>query len=409
MLQLAIIITLSMSISFVCSIMEACLLSMSLSDIARMSERHHRAARIWTKFREDVSRPVAVILITNTLAHTIGATISGALFISEIGQAWLPAFSTVYSLAMIQWTEILPKTLGVTHNRLIAVISARPLNALVILMTPVVMITSLLNRPFEGRKHAGTGRSDPMSDISVLIRYASTNRIIAPGQKNIIDRTLKVSGMRIRDIMIPRDEIKSLTSTMSLTEALIEAHLHHHTRLPLARNGDLDDIMGYVNFKDIVSALQVNPRDPSLAGICRPVLVISEDNLLPTAFDLLTKGSQHIAVVQDGAGKTVGLVTLEDIIEEIVGDINDEYDMIPAFIHHLSQAIIAAGGGARLSEVNGAAGLPLPEIDMNIDEFARTALGRGPRPGDRLETEFLKITLRKVRRSKVFECIIEKK
>lgn len=409
MFALTIIVISTMSVSFLCSVMEACLLSLSLSDIAQISERRPRVGRIWTKFREDVSRPIAVILITNTLAHTIGATVSGALFTTEFGQAWLPAFSAAFSLAMIQWTEILPKTLGVNHNRFIALISGRPLEVLVFIMTPIVAITSLLNRPFERGRGSAHGRSDPVSDISLLIRYASANRIIAPGQKNIIDRTLKVSGMKIRDIMIPRDEIKSLSSAMSLTEALIEAHLHHHTRLPLARNGDLDDIMGYVNFKDIVSALQVNPRDPSLAGICRPVLVISADNLLPAAFDLLSKGSQHIAVVQDGGGRTVGLVTLEDIIEEIVGDINDEYDMIPSFIHHLSHAIIAAGGGARLSEVNDADRLPVPEVDMNIDEFARTALGRGPRPGDRLETEFLKITLRKVRRSKVFECIIEKK
>ena len=119
---LLVTIFITMGISFLCSVLEACLLSLSLADIGRISDKKPLAAKIWKSFKEGIERPIAVILIINTLAHTIGASLSGAQFEKIFGTKWIISFSIIFSLSMIQWTEILPKTLGVRCNKNIAAV-----------------------------------------------------------------------------------------------------------------------------------------------------------------------------------------------------------------------------------------------------------------------------------------------
>lgn len=405
MAELIIILLIALGISFLCSVLEAGLLSLSLSDIARISESKPGIARIWREFKDDIQRPIAVILIVNTFAHTIGASLSGARFDGLFGHRWLTVFSIGFSLAMIQWTEILPKTLGVRYNKAVAVAAAYPLRFLITLFTPLVALVELINRPFTSRDKEGD--VDALQELSMMTRFAALNNVISRDQERILSRTINITKMRVKDVMIKKSDIKFLTTDMTLGDALIEAHLHHHTRLPLVKYGDFSDVLGYVNFKDIVSALQINPENPSLAGICRPILMFNENEGVTAIFNKLTRGYQHIALVKDDAGAVTGLVTLEDIIEEIIGDIIDEYDVLPSHVFQITRTRYVAGGGMTADAARDKFGADIPDGMKNLNEWLISQFGGLPRAGDRISRGGRMFLVKKISRSSIFEVIIE--
>ena len=150
-------VSLALLISAICSLMEATLLSMTPSQVADLAHRQPKTGAIWQRFKANIQPPIAAILFLNTAAHTIGASVAGSQFDELYGDEWILAFSLVFTFVMLQFTEILPKTLGVRYNREIAHFIARPLNAMVVGMTPLLRVIHWINRPFEGRKgQAGT-------------------------------------------------------------------------------------------------------------------------------------------------------------------------------------------------------------------------------------------------------------
>lgn len=398
---------LALLVSFLCSILEACLLSLSTTDIAGLSVKNPQSAAIWKGFKENIHKPIAVILIVNTIAHTIGAAVSGAQFNALFGSKWIAAYSLIFSLAMIQWTEILPKALGVRHNRALAAPIARPLKFAVRLFSPLVFLTEWINRPFEG-KRAKT-KADPLTDIAVLVKFASINNLITPEQVDLVSRSIRLSGAKVGDLMVQREEIKHLSTAMSLAEALVEAHIHHHTRYLLVENHDLDRTVGFVNMKDIVSALKINPQDPSLKGISRPVLDVRASDSVPNLLKLLTRGYQHMAVVKNEAGRTVGLITLEDIVEAIVGDLEDEYDVLPGYVYRIAEGRFLAGGGVAVADLKEKTGMDVPELQMPLNDWLCNLAQGSPPVETKLAFRDLYFIVRKVRRSKIHEVIVEKK
>jgi len=407
MILFVIAITLSLTVSCICSILEACLLSLSTTDIARIAEKKPGIAEIWRGFKENIQKPIAVILITNTLAHTIGASVSGAQFNTLFGSKYIWVYSLVFSFVMIQWTEILPKSLAVRHNRFFAVLSALPLRYTITLFRPLLLFMEWINRPFEGQ--AQKRANDAVGDITVLAKFASVHNMITREQEDIVSRSLKLSTAKIRDIMVERDEIKFLSTDMSMTDALIESHIHHHTRYLLAHQQNLDDIIGFVNVKDIVSALQINPKDPSLKGISRPIVDIHDDQNVTQLLKTLTKGYQHMAVVRDAQGRTVGLVTLEDVVEAIVGDIEDEYDVLPTYVYKINDMRYLAGGGVPMTQLREKTGFDLPELSLAVNDWLFQQSAKPPAVETKIKRQNFVFIIRKMRRSKIHEIIVEKR
>ena len=392
-------------VAFACSLTEASLLSLSPVDIARISEKRPKTAELIRNFKHNIQKPIAVVLILNTLAETMGAAIAGALFGGLFGSKLILLFSIVFSYIVIQWCEILPKSLGVRFNKQVACVFARPLQQGIVILHPLMMMIEWLNKPFlPPRLKSG---HDAVSDISVLARFASFNKLITTEQEGIVARSLKLSQTMVRDIMVARNEIKYLSTTMSLADALIAAHVHHHTRYLLVNNDNLDDILGYVNVKDIVSALQTNPKDPSLKGISRPIPAIKSTQFVTDLLKGLTKGYQHIAIVRDEKGRTAGLVTLEDVVEAIVGDLEDEYDKLPTYVYRLSDVRCLAGGGVTLAALKAQTGFELPDEQMSVNQLIFSINNGAPAVESKVMYNKVAFIIRKMRRSKIHEVIVE--
>ena len=408
MILLILSIVVSMGVSFFCSLTEACFLSLSTVDVAELAEKRPRVADMIRKLKENIQKPIAVILIFNNLASIVGAAVSGVFFADLFGRKWIGIFSFLFSLAIIQWAEFLPKTLGVIHKRKLAGVITWPLAYATRVLGPLVFVLEWVNRPFQGRSKQKMP-ADPLNDILLLTRSASINKLISREQGDIVARSIKLSQSRVQDIMVGRDEIKFLSTAMTMAEALIEAHIHHHTRYLLVRDGNMDEIVGYVNVKDIVSALQINPTDPSLKGIARPVLSVNAALLVPGLLKNLTRGYQHMAVVKNDQAKTVGLVTLEDVVEAIVGDLEDEYDVLPGHVIPISEIRFLVGGGVSLATLREKTKFDLPELPTTLHDWL-CALHRGLPPIEyALRFADLVFIVRKIRRSKIHEVIVEKR
>ena len=171
-------------VSFICSLMEAALLSITPSQLAELKQRNHKIGTIVKNLKEDIARPIAVILICNTAAHTIGAAIAGAQFGKLYGNSWLWIFSLIFTLAMVQYTEILPKNLGVRFNKTVLAYTAHGLQVMGVILLPLIKLVYFFNRPFEVKNEEDI--NDTADEISALAGEARDSQQINQRQERII-------------------------------------------------------------------------------------------------------------------------------------------------------------------------------------------------------------------------------
>ena len=399
-------VLIALTVSFLCSLMEATLLSLTPSQTAELAARRPKVGVTWDSFKSNIERPIAVILLLNTTAHTIGASVAGAQFNKLFGNQWIWVFSLVFTFLMLQFTEILPKTLGVRFNRELASVIARPLELAIRALTPLLHFVHRINKLFEPKLGANENHSTTVDEISALASLARLSQQITPHQERIIKSVSRLSRLRVHEVMIPVEHVSFLSTSQTLPEALVAAHTDAHTRYPVCEADDKDRVVGYVNFKEMIYFMRTNPNDPSLRGVVRPVHFASFDE---SARDLLTKCVDqhiHIAVVRDASGKTLGLVTLEDLLEELVGDIRDEFDRLPRMFHSLSGGTWMIGGGVPVAEMCQRLGLQFPDCQGSVADWAARRLEHDPRAGDTWREGTAEFVVRRIRRGRVFEVAV---
>lgn len=404
---------LTLSVSALCSLLEATLLSLPSSHVAVLESRHPQAGRIWRQFKNNLEKPLAVILILNTAAHTIGASVAGAEFEILYGERWLVVFALVFTYLMLQFTEILPKSLGVRYNRPLSLVTARPLMALIALLSPVSWFVQLVNRPFEGR-HTPQ-RELALDEITALLAAARHAKSIDLRQEKIILAASRFGNLKARMIMTPRTEMAYLRVDQPIAQILDVVQHSPYTRLPLCE-GDIDHIIGVIHVKDLFTQLALVPGrldiahvileqgrklpDYPLPGSGLHVIGTGTINLRKTARQILffpentpaqallrqfQDSRVHIGVVVDEYGSTSGIVTLEDVIEEIVGEIEDEFDK------PRQPMLVKEADGYRVNaqlpirELRDALELPPDISEEGVDTvggYVTKTLGRIPEIGD---------------------------
>jgi putative hemolysin len=249
---------------------------------------------------------------------------------------------------------------------------------------------------------------------------ARTAKILGAREERIVLSAASFSFRQIKDIVIPAADISMIHIDNTLTEALIKAHLDMHTRFPVCvKENDPQAIQGYVNFKDIITVLKINPSNPSIKQIMRPIKKVPADMVLSELLETMIQEKIHIVLVVSVGGKTIGMVTLEDIIEELTGDIEDEFDRLPAHIHPYGDSWIMGGGvlmtavastlglnwedkfSVKGESVPGAKDIKIPMLSEWCKKFQKELLN-----GEIIEKDGLRIVPRKFRRKKLSEAIV---
>jgi len=372
-------------ISALCSLMEATLLSLRPGQIAEISGRRPRIGGIWQRLAGDIERPIAAILILNTAAHTIGASVAGAEFGQLYGEKWIWVFSIIFTFLMLQFTEILPKGAGVRYNRLVAVWIAQPLALLVRVMRPVQAFVQFINRPFSG-SHSRAKVHTSSDEITALIRLARLSGEISTEQAHIIRRGTQLSNLRVRDAMRPRVDIDALDVETPPEQIAGAIAISGFSRVPVYEGG-LNNILGFIYIKDLLLEMHMG-RPLELRRLLRPVLLVPTSLQLDQLVKMFRRERTQMAIVVNEYGDTEGLVTLEDLLEKIVGAIHDEHRRQDDQIVRRDEASWLVSGAASLDDLLETIGRPelrsaIPKKVSRVGGLVQAQLNRVAVAGDR--------------------------
>ncbi|MCI7643765.1 MAG: hemolysin family protein [Lentisphaeria bacterium] len=394
-------------VSFTCSLLEAAYLSITPSQLADIHQRNQQMGKMVAEQKEHIEKTIAVVLISNTAAHTIGAAIAGAQFDNIFGDNWLWLFSLIFTIMMVQYTELLPKSLGVHFNRQVVTVAARPLQAMVFIMNPIIKMVYWFNRPFEFRPKDDDDLSTT-DEINALASMARSSREITSRQERIIRAVPRLSQQPLSEVMIPLEKISFISSAQTINEALNNTYTEFHTRYPVCKDGNRNEVIGYVNFKEMVAALRSNPQGAKLSDIIRPISFAMSDDSAENLLEKFATQNVHMAMIRDENGRSLGLVTLEDIVEELIGDLDDEFDPLPRTFYSPGDNFWVVGGGNPLTMVARESRLDLPKRMEPLSIWFTRVLGHTPRVGDIYRYNNIEFYVRKVRRGRALEFNVRK-
>ncbi len=313
----------ALGISFVCSILEAVLLTISPSFIAQTEQSSPKLGRRLQVLKRDVDRPLAAILSLNTIAHTVGAAGVGAQAAMVFGDAYVGLVSGILTILILIFSEIIPKTLGTLYWRQLTPLVVRVLGPVVWLMWPLVkMAQGLKSILARGQKSVFVRREE----FIALAEMGAREGVIGSDESRILTNLFKFNRIRAVDIMTPRTVIFALPQKMTVSET-IAADLNF-SRIPVYNDG-LDDITGFVLKEDILRYSAGHKDETTLAELKRPLLFAPGTVNMHDLLDRMIREDAQMAIVVDEYGGTAGLVTIEDILETLLGlEIVDEGDPI---------------------------------------------------------------------------------
>ena len=325
MLELIIAVSFAIIISAGCSLFEAVLYSAPMRHVETLFQEGKQAGRIFKEMREDVERPINAILSLNTIANTAGAAIAGSAATAVFGHQWLGYFSIFFTLAILILSEVVPKTAGVVYSKSLVPIIAMPLKGLVNMMTPAVWLCGHITGFIARRK---VEESISSEELKTMARLSLQSGGIKQYQESVIDNILSLESVTVKDVMTPRTVIFSLSEHLSLEEASKEATRWEHSRFPVF-DKDMEDIVGIVLTTELFIALTNKRDNKTLTDLMMPVHFVAETAKLNNVLMEFMELRQKLFVVLDEYGGLSGIISLEDILEEILGrEIVDESDQV---------------------------------------------------------------------------------
>jgi putative hemolysin len=320
------------------------------------------------------------------------------------------------TFVIIVFAELVPKMLALNNKEWVVLRLSPFMKYLSAIANPVVSVIETVVKwtvgivtrlsPIKSRD-----RIHGFSDFRAAVSLARASKLLSAREEKIVLSSALLSTRAVKDIIIPAQDITMIWMGSTLMDAFIKVHLDMHTRFPVSRNlNDPQSIEGYVNFKDIVYTLKTNPSEPSLKGITRSIDKIDGNTSISQTLEMMIQGKLHIAVVVSGDGTILGMVTLEDILEELVGEIEDEFDYLPAHIHPCGSAWIM-GGGLPMTMVFSTIGFKGEDKfkDSKVPTLSEWCLQKAKRPlegGEIIESDNIRVVIRKFRRKKVSEALV---
>ncbi len=322
MFLLTVYVCIAIGISFICSVLEAVLLSITPSYLAQLRQQNHPSAPKLEQLKADIDRPLASILTLNTIAHTLGAAGAGAHAAVVFGSEWLGLFSAVLTLGILFLSEIVPKTIGATYWRQLAPTTAEVLRWLVWLLAPFVWASKSITRFLTKNQTAPQLREE----LSAMAMLANESGELEAGESKILYNLLNIRNVPITQAMTPRRVLFRVDAEMTINQFLAE-HRETPFSRPLIHSQSKDNILGFVHRLELFKLQQSGLGEKQLGAIMRPLHVLLNTITLPKAFEQMIENHQQLALVVDEYGTVLGLLTLEDIFEHLTGEeIIDEAD-----------------------------------------------------------------------------------
>ena len=417
---------------------EIALAAVTIARLQVLAQENRAGARAALFMKENMESSLAAMQVAITLLAASAAALGGvgaaenikpffrdALGLSPTAAEFLAIIAIVIPLTFftIMFGELMPKVFSLRNKEWVCLRLSPVMRWFCYSVWPAVWVfENCVTAMMAWSERRWRPQIHPMAKFEAVellelrahAASARASRLIGAREEGIILGAARFSSRRVREIMLPAEHISMLEVNTSLAECLITAHLEMHTRFPVAeRAGDPESILGYVNFKDLVAVLRLShPHEASLRSILRPLPSLRADMLLAACLERLIHEHTHIALVRDANEKIVGLITLEDVLEELVGEIQDEYDRLPVHAMPSGQAWVVGGGLglARLKELSGidlAADPPEAHVEGEVRTVSDWVVGHTHghfHSGDTLERAGVRLVVRKVRRQQEFEA-----
>lgn len=409
---------------------ELALACVSVARLAVLSEkgRPGAAAALFMKGRMEAS--LAVVQLGITLVGAVAAAVGGAGADEEISP-WLRArFGVDEELAdflalslvvlplcgaTIIFAELVPKSFAIKNAEWVCLKLSIPIRFLATTAYPIVLSIERMTKWVVGAIEYNVGRAHPPEDAGGLREFLAhartlrTMRILSPQQERVIWGAGRLSRVTVREILLPAADIKLINADDPMTQHLVRVHLDAHTRFPVAESpNDPQTIVGYVNVKDLFFLAKTYPCNPNVREITRPIPDLRPETMIGDAFARMMHEHTHLALVRDAQGTVHGMITLEDVLEEVVGDIQDEFDRLPRRLIPSGRGWIA-GGGVTLGQLRSAMHAPRlgPEfpVQTTLNEWI-SAHVPSPRTGETYTVDGIQVLIRKMRRGKTSEVVL---
>ena len=386
-------VTAALVVSFICSIFESVLLSLSHAQVEVLAQKGKPSGKILKAFKERIDIPISAILITNTAAHTIGTAVAGASYANVFSQDSLWIFTIVFTLVVLLFTEIVPKTLGVAHAQRLAKPVAYGISALAVLLRPLVIASEALSRSLRSDK---VGAITSLEEIRLLATIGHSEGVVGKHTAEMIVGASELRKLAASNVMVPRQEVVYLSQDASPAQVLKTISDSGFSRFPYSTTGDLDDVVGVVLAKEVLTQL-VDSKQTEIKWqtLVHEAIVVPETVALDSLLRTFRERRRHMALIVDEYGDFQGIVTLEDVVEEIVGDIFDESDLPREDLWQRPDGTIRAFGTAELHRI-----CRLLEVDIPDDIEVATVgglvselLGRIPQQGDTIDWQGNRLTV----------------
>ena len=314
----------SIVLSALCSMLEATLLSTPLSFITGLEEQGVAGASRLKKLKQNTDRPISAILCLNTIANTVGASIVGSLVYEVYGDALVGAFSTIFTLAILFFSEIIPKTIGSNYWRSLAIPASTIINGMIVVTFPLVWILEKFTKLI-------SSRADQVSvsreDISAMVSVATEEEEIEKEEKKMIQNILKLDEMTAHEIMTPSVVVEMVPGNMTIKEFYESDNTH--SRILVYDEENDEYVTGYVLRQEVLEKMAEDKFNTRMDEIIRPIMTFGEEESVSDIWEKFLEKKEHISAILDEYGSLRGIVTMEDVIETMLGhEIVDEKDEV---------------------------------------------------------------------------------
>lgn len=391
---------------------ETAIFSANRLKLRHQKEGGSRRAGAMLALLENPARLLSTMLVGNNIVKTAAAVVATATLVKLFGQerGSFYAFITVTVLLLI-FGEITPKTVAAHSGDRLAIVLARPILWISWILSPIIrllsFVTNLLAAPFGAHVRPDA----PMvteEEIQLMVRMGEEQGVLEQEEREMIHSIIDFGDTLVREVMTPRIDIVSVEADEPVDSVLEVIRIHGHSRVPVSHE-TVDQIVGVIHVKDLLTAFRGGRLTGTARAYARPAYFVPESKRLDELFKDMRRKKAHMAIVVDEYGGTAGIVTIEDLLEEIVGPIQDEYDAEEPPIKRLNDRTAVVDGKMHLEEVNAALDLALPIGDVDsLGGFVYSLLGHVPAQGERVQYDGVELSVERVDGNRIAQVRITK-